>query len=225
MNVKEFVPVNEASAHPQILFLHGFPGVRSRQNRDIAEKVSSLLMRATVVALYNGLGQSPGEFSFQVCLQEVEALFLKLSNAGPIDLVGHSWGGFQAIRLAALYPARVRKLVLLSPLLKFFPLDVCVRSFAETARDNPSLNLGNTEARAQEFCTIGRDVSVMTLIPQIPTRISVLVLQASDDLVTPGSVSKPAFEARPSTQYEIFENDHSFLKDRDQVAERIARFL
>lgn len=211
-----------------ILFLHGFPGIRSRQNRDIAEKVSSLTNRRAIVLLYEGLGQAAGEFSFQRCLEDVEKEFVAIAKAakGPIDLVGHSWGGFQAIRLAGLHGDRVRRLVLMSPLLRFFPLEICEKSFADTARDFPETNLGRIEDRAKEFVAIGGAHPFTDQLAKIPSHVETTLLQASDDQITPGVVSKDAkdFVKGPFT-FEIRETDHSFLLDRISTSERIARAL
>lgn len=211
-----------------IVFLHGFPGVRSRQNQDIAEKIASLTGRRAVVLLYEGLGQAPGEFSFKRCLAEVEAEFKSLSSksTGPMDLVGHSWGGFQAIRLSGLYGEKVKRLVLMSPLLRFFDQAICERSFADTARDNPALNLGDVRVRAAEFVEIGARFPYRDLLAKIPEHIETTILQAADDQVTPGVVSKDASTlVRGPLSYEIRETDHSFLLDRGGTAERIALAL
>ncbi|MES2963399.1 MAG: alpha/beta fold hydrolase [Bdellovibrionota bacterium] len=212
---------------PPVLFLHGFPGVRSKQNREIAEKVAGLLGRRAIVLLYEGLGQAAGEFSFERCLVDVEAEFKAItSKSAPIDLVGHSWGGFQAIRLAGLYGSDVRRLVLMSPLLKFFDQAVCERSFADTARDNPSLKLGDVVERAREFVEIGTSHPRGDLLAKIPIHVETTILQAADDQITPGIVSKVASASiRGPLKYEIRETDHSFLLDRDGTIERIAAAL
>lgn len=209
-----------------ILFLHGFPGVRSKQNRDIAEKVAEILGRRAIVLLYEGLGQAPGEFSFERCLRDVENEFTSIAGAGAIDLVGHSWGGFQAIRLSGVHPSKVRRLVLMSPLLRFFEQGVCESSFADTARENPTLNLGDVRERAREFVAIGTAHPYRELVAKIPPHVPTTILQAADDPITPGRVSKEASElVRGPMTYEIRETDHSFLLDRIGTAERIAAAL
>lgn len=226
MNRLEFGPANTSPETTPILFLHGFPGVRSKQNREIAEKVADRLGRRAIVLFYEGLGVTPGEFSFQRCLDDVEREFKKLTASGPIDLVGHSWGGFQALRLTALYPKSVRRLVLLSPLLRFFGEDVCEKSFGDTARENPSLNLGDLRERAREFVAIGNSNPYLDMLAKIPREVETTILQAADDQITPGKVSKEASGVvRGPLFYEIRETDHSFLLDRDGTIERIAQVL
>jgi pimeloyl-ACP methyl ester carboxylesterase len=218
----EFGPANTTP----ILFLHGFPGVKSKQNREIAEKIAERLRRRTIVFLYEGLGQAPGEFSFTRCLDDVEREYEKIVAAGPIDVVGHSWGGFQAIRLAGRHPNSVRKLVLMSPLLRFFDQDTCERSFGDTARDNPGISLGDLRERAKEFVSIGASHPYIELMQKIPPHVETTLLQASDDQITPGSISKQASESiRGPLVYEIRETDHSFLLDRGGTIERIAEAL
>ncbi|MEK7358149.1 MAG: alpha/beta hydrolase [Bdellovibrionota bacterium] len=220
----EFGPSNTTP----ILFLHGFPGVRSRQNRDIAERVSSFTGRRSIVFLYDGLGQAPGEFSFDRCMADVEKAFVEISSQSraPIDLVGHSWGGFMAIRLTGHHGEKVRRLVLMSPLLRFFDQATCEKSFAETARDNSALNLGDLTVRAREFVAIGAANPYREILSKIPVHVETTILQAADDQVTPGSVSKDAPSFIPGkSSFEIRETDHSFLLDRDGTVERIAHAL
>lgn len=50
-----------------------------------------------------------------------------LPGAGPVDLIGHSFGGVVALRLALHHPGRVRRLVLFEPTL-----------FAAAAQDGPA---------------------------------------------------------------------------------------
>ena len=47
---------------------------------------------------------------------ELVAAVLSAEVSGPIDVVGHSYGGAAALRLAALYPECMRSLVLIEPI-------------------------------------------------------------------------------------------------------------
>ncbi|ART71019.1 hypothetical protein BTO20_22975 [Mycobacterium dioxanotrophicus] len=63
--------------------------------------------------------------------------FLELSAA---DLCGHSFGGHLALRFALAHPARVRRLVLLDPVLTFAPLPPEFAEFAQNRDVHPSFD-------------------------------------------------------------------------------------
>ena len=69
----------------------------------------------------SGYGDNPGSFDLPTTLaQEVEALSEQLGEAaGPIHLVGHSYGGAVAFKMAATSPFadRIRSLTLIEPVL------------------------------------------------------------------------------------------------------------
>lgn len=209
------------------LFLHGFPGVRSKQNRDLAERAANEKGRRCYVPLYTGLGHSEGEFSFLKCRDEVYELADKLiSQNGSIDLVGHSWGGYLSLGLAALHVERVQTLVLMSPLVWFFTKDICQQAFGMTAKDNADLNLGNTDERAHEFFKLGNLDCAEEFARRISTQTTVSLFQAATDDTTPVSYAEALvnqFKKRP--RYEVVNTDHSFLLDREQALTRVLTAL
>ncbi len=100
-----------AKSHPTILLLHGFPG--NEQNLDLAQ----VLRRAGFHVLtfhYRGSWGSPGNFSFQHCLEDTAAALAFLRDpvttatyridSGHIFVVGHSMGGFLAEKALASNP-------------------------------------------------------------------------------------------------------------------------
>lgn len=209
------------------LFLHGFPGVRSKQNRDLAMKASSYGPRRSYVPLYDGLGQAPGTFSFLKCRSDVEAFASKLlQDNASIDLVGHSWGGYLALGLASRHQKKIRRLVLMSPLLHFFTLDLARQAFRLTAQDQPALSLGDTDALAKEFHALGTRETAEDFARSISTETSVSIFQAADDTTTPPSYAQNlvnCFALRPS--YEEVATDHSFLFRRESALERVLTAL
>lgn len=211
-----------------IVFLHGFPSVRSKQNREIAAAVSKETGRPTELLLYSGLGHASGKFTFSGCLAEVSGYFENLFN-GPVkhvDLVGHSWGGYLALTMASRYPDRVRKLVLMSPLLWFASEERVVGGFAESREENPQIDFGDLDSLARDFCRIGRAHPSETLIAGVSPATEVLFLQARIDPITPADIAitkKGLFQHPPV--FELTNNDHSFLSDRPELSSRIARFL
>lgn len=212
---------------PITVFLHGFPGVRSKQNRDIAESVAKTTGRLCYVPLYPGLGFSEGEFSFRAC-QKIVAEFVAemLKRHGQIDLVGHSWGGYQSLALAAAHGQKIGHVVLMSPLLHFFDARVAGDSFAETASNNPQLQLGNTEELAKEFVGVGTSTLATDLAKQIDPLTKVTILQAKTDDVTPASHAEALlsrFNELPI--YKVIDTDHSFVLNREFATEEIIRAL
>lgn len=209
------------------VFLHGFPGVRSIQNRDIAERASRETGRHCYVPLYEGLGFSEGEFSFRNCRASVESFVAELiSKHGKIDLVGHSWGGYLSLGLAAKHGPLIEKLVLMSPLLDFFTIDICDQSFTETAKLNPQLKLGKIEDRAREFTEVGGEVTAKSLAEKVDTATRVFILQAATDDITPEKFSREligSFKVTP--KYELVSTDHSFLIDREAAAAKVIAAL
>lgn len=230
MELLYFGPENQnSSGEPALtVFLHGFPGVRSKQNRVFAEEFSRKTGRRSLVVLYDGLGFSAGEFSFSKCLSQVEELFESLlaTTKGKIDIVGHSWGGFLALKMAARCGDRIRRIILLSPLLKFFPVDVCSPSFANTAQENPQLRLGDTSKLAEDFAGVGEATPTESLVEAVPDGVEIVFLQSTTDEITPLNIAEsalPFFRKKP--RFERVETDHSFLVDRSKIVERVTELL
>ena len=222
----EFKPSDLVSGlitKPVTVFLHGFPAVRSIQNRDIAKQTSEVSGRHVFLPLYRGLGFSEGEFSFRECREDVEAFVGDLiARYGTIDLVGHSWGGYLSLGLSAKHGAKVRRLVLMSPLLNFFNVDIADESFKGTAKDNPQLNLGRIEDRSREFVEVGEDTPAALLAARVDAKTEVFILQSATDQVTPPTYAEALLShfQRPPT-YETIDTDHSFLVDRPAATARV----
>ncbi len=94
--------------HPAVVLLHGFPG--NEKNLDLAQA----MRRAGWDVLffnYRGSWGSPGDFSFEHCMEDTAAAVAYLRDAAHaralrldpqhIVLVGHSMGGLMAVHAAA----------------------------------------------------------------------------------------------------------------------------
>lgn len=209
--------------------LHGFPGIHSKQNREIAEVIAEVTGDRTEVFLYSGLGVAPGLFSFRKCIREVEsriADILDESSSIRIRLIGHSWGGYLALRMASIYAGRLEKLVLMSPLLEFPSEEVARHGLKAYQNEYPKLQLGDIEELALEMSTVANENSPFDLIATLPEDLEVLFLQAKNDEITPDIHALKALEyfKRPPV-FEFVETDHSFVDNRPQIARRIAEFL
>ncbi len=211
-----------------IVFLHGFPSTRSKQNREIAEGVVASTGRPADLLLYSGLGCATGQFTFSGCLNDVGDYFERIFSGSVkhIDLVGHSWGGFLSLLMASRYGDRVRKMVLLSPLLHFADEERVFYGFSEIQKENLQLALGDMRALVRDFCDIGKRHVTDQLLAQLSPHTETLFLQAQVDQLTPAEIAiqKKALFPRPPS-FELVANDHSFLSDRPELAQRIGRFL
>lgn len=116
MNAVFYLPGGSVPA-PVVVLLHGLPG--EERNQDLAQ----VLRRAGYAVLlphYRGAWGSAGTFSFRHCLEDIDALLRWLDDpavqarfsldAQPRALVGHSMGGYLALRAGAGHP-RVSTLV------------------------------------------------------------------------------------------------------------------
>jgi pimeloyl-ACP methyl ester carboxylesterase len=210
---------------PVTVFLHGFPALRSKQNIELAEGFAIATGRRVLVPLYDGLSRSPGIFWFSQTLLEVRQLVSSLSNSVLVDLVGHSWGGYMALALAAEASARLRRMVLISPLLNFGTLDVVTGGFTEYST-NPLLTLPPAKELAADFMSLGAHASGEALVSQVDPAIDVLFLQAARDTTTPPDIAQASlkhFVRQP--EFELVDNDHSFLANRAALTARIVEFL
>lgn len=231
MEILAFGPQAEKQDNtgPLTVFMHGFPAIRSRQNRDLAEKVAELRGAPVQLLLYSGLGHAPGVFSFERTLEDVRGFFTELAKeqAGrKIDLVGHSWGGFLSLQMIKEFPHLVRRLVLMSPLLGFGEAEAVRSSFENTRDQNPKLSLEPSAKLAEEFSRIGERYPTQESVAAVPESIDVLFLQAKNDDITPTPVALkriPLFRRAPELR--LADNDHSFLSNRDELAREIAEFL
>lgn len=209
------------------LFLHGFPGVRSKQNRDLAEATAARFRRKCFVPLYDGLGEADGVFSFLNCRDQVRSLAQELVTTYKlIDVVGHSWGGYLALGLASEYQEKIGSLILMSPLLYFFTLDLSQQAFKLIGENNLALALGSTDDLASEFYTLGSTERAEDFAKQISPTTKVSIFQAANDDTTPVSYAENLvnqFQVRP--HYEAVATDHSFLVNRGRALERVMTVL
>lgn len=103
---------------PLLLFIHGSPGSWDAFKDYLAD--SSLRARAFMVspdrAGYGGSGKE-GVATLSEQVELISAVLTLRKNQKPITIVGHSYGGPVAVRFAIDYPAVVKQLILISPVI------------------------------------------------------------------------------------------------------------
>lgn len=221
-------PNDQACGSHEVVSLHGLPGVRSRQNRLIAERIAALTQKPTHVLFYRGLGEAPGVFSCAGSVLDVRLFFEERFASGvtTVDLIGHSFGGFLSLLVGHLYPNRVRRIVLLSPLVQFFEPDLSARFFQDLKSNYPHFGWDEGVNLAQEFHRLGEQYPPIRLIQSLSRNLEVLYLQAKDDDITPVFAAEEArrfFSCQ--LDFRLVDQDHAFLSNREELASTIAAFL
>jgi pimeloyl-ACP methyl ester carboxylesterase len=104
---------SDTGSGPVVVLLHGYLA----SSRYWERVVTTLSKKHRVIAFdLLGFGKSPkpacSRYDYTAQLDSIEASLQQLGVTGKIKLVGHSMGSLIALRYAAEYPARVKKLVL-----------------------------------------------------------------------------------------------------------------
>ncbi|HEX4920964.1 MAG TPA: alpha/beta hydrolase, partial [Candidatus Bathyarchaeia archaeon] len=101
---------------PDVVFVHGIP----TDYRAWMAQTPAFSARYRVLSFSRRLAQpnknqgSPKDSTIENNAKDLEELLLQVTSP-PIDLIGHSYGGFIAAYLASNRPELVRKLVLIEP--------------------------------------------------------------------------------------------------------------
>ena len=107
------IAFTEAGGGPGAVLLHS-SGATAQQWRALAEELRACRrVLAPDLFGYGESGHGPAEPSLTQEAGIVEALADRVS--GPIDLIGHSYGGAVALRFALKLPERLRSLTLIEP--------------------------------------------------------------------------------------------------------------
>ncbi len=210
------------SHRPAVVFLPGFPAIRSRRNEDIAQYLSGFLNATVYVLHYQGLGQNRrGPFSFQSSMQEAGSALRELTEFhSGISLVGHSWGGAVALTQLSSYHSKLKKLVLMSPLVHFGTRGDIDRFMSSLLAEHGSL-FGEVERNKilEEIYAVADGFDLGNRLQKHPLKTEqVTILQAKTDDETPPDKAREVLPLFPNPpRYLELDQDHSFLTNRDEI--------
>lgn len=199
----------------KVLFLHGFPGLKTRQNRDLDEAVKAGLGLQTLRPLGRGLGVEPGTFRFTEEIDRREADCRGHADQSLV-LVGHSWGGYQALHLASRCPEKLRGVILMSPLMGI-PKDL-QPILTQIHAEHPEVNWGSDRELISDGEALGAQQPFEKTLEKIPGDLRITILQAKEDPITPDDllIAKLGhFKRAPWVRF--LETDHQFLVNRPAV--------
>ena len=147
-------PTPEQAAQPTVLLLHS-SGLSGRQWRPLAAALGRRALAPSLLGYEESDPLPPGQGALLTDLAVAEALLLQ--QDAPVDLVGHSYGGALALRLATRHPERVRRIVVHEPvswgvLYSDGPQDLCDSAQAFlTASNLLDPQFGGSEGWMQRF--------------------------------------------------------------------------
>jgi pimeloyl-ACP methyl ester carboxylesterase len=156
---------------PSVLCVHPF-GSNAGQYQGLAQRLAPHF-RVLAADLY-GHGKSapwPHQHRFTLA-DEAAPLEALLPQAAPAHLIGHSYGGAVALRIAAAHRARVRSIVLYEPALwgtlsQLCPNEPATREI-EAVRDDTThlIARGQFDAAAERFIDYWNGAGAWAAIPQ-----------------------------------------------------------
>ncbi|MEU8134722.1 alpha/beta hydrolase family protein [Streptodolium elevatio] len=229
--------------HPVVVLCHGFPG--NERNFDLAHALS----RAGYAALvfhYRGSWGMGGTWTWQNVQEDAANVVAAVRaadfaakhrlDAGRVALVGHSLGGFTALRTAAADPA-VRAVASVAAF-DFGIVPAAVRGNAQAramlvaAFQESVLPLSGTsgEALVAELEGLAEDWGLASLAPRLAGRPVLLVAAERDTAAEPEAHHVPvvkAYEEFPVAGLEhlVMPTDHGFADHRIALTRVVIGFL
>lgn len=229
--------------HATVVLLHGFPGVM--MNLDLAAALQQQGWNVLVIN-YRGAWGSQGEFSYTNSLEDVRAAidYIKgndVARENRIDperiaLVGHSFGGFLALKAASLDPTIKVVASLSGANFGLFALMVEQDPRLEAQivqmlnEGSFFLNGAKAEAIIEEVRLNKDEWNTFLFAPNLADRELLITAAAFDE-----ELPKPLFHDPLVVSFEqagaqnlqslIFETDHNYIDKRQELATALHKWL
>lgn len=207
-----------------VLYLHGFPGPVPEspnpldQIESVLTKVSTSNQFDFFSFRYPGLADNPGDLTFPSTLACAEEIYQKMLDRGyqVINIVGHSWGGFNALCLRATFDRLVPgKLLLLAPFVQIsYASDCDIAVGAFSLKQALPITLANYEEpqMVKDLLAIRDKYSPEVIFGKTDSTNTRVVLAAYDDNV-PTNVCAPIFINKEINPI-ILSTDHNFSETK-----------
>lgn len=229
--------------HATVVLLHGFPGIM--MNLDLASELQQRGWNVLVIN-YRGAWGSQGSYSFTHSLEDVRAAlhYIKQNNNAKenridceqIALVGHSFGGFLALKTASLEPS-IKAVASLSG--ANFSL------FAQMLEQDPALearllevlregafflNSASAESIMEEVRSHQKEWNTFLLAPQLANRKLLLTAAVFDEELPKTYFHDPLVSILENAgakelQCKVFESDHNYTNKRKEIALMLDNWL
>lgn len=209
-----------------VVLLHGFPGITTKQNRDLAPLFYEKLGWPSVIIFYPGLSVNPGKFKYTETYELVTSKikgFLAINPNLNIHLYGHSFGGYLSLRLAKDFTNNVKQIFLLSPLVHVIDKEFFTELINKLYTEQSYLERYSLEELYEDHKKFGVGYYPDELKPYLASK-RVMMYQARLDTITPTAIAKE-FVKNTNIHYEESEQDHSFLTDRMEVFNKAYDFF
>ncbi|MEU7867017.1 alpha/beta fold hydrolase [Dactylosporangium sp. NPDC049140] len=226
--------------HPLVVVLNGFPG--NERNADLAQALRRLGY-ATLSFHYRGSWGTPGTWSWagvQADVANVLSLIRDGALAGfavdptRVALVGHSLGGFTALRAAAADPG-IRAVAVLAPFDLGAAGDLAAGDTARHAAyvrdfDGELLPLRGTSGAAlvDEMVAAAADWRLSALAERLADRPVLLVGGDRDAVADPDVHFRPllrSYATNPALEHALLDTDHALSDRRVAMIRLVAGFL
>ena len=208
------------------ILLHGFPGISTKQNRDIAPVLTEKLEIPSIIVFYPGLSVNPGRFKYTKAYKLVCDTLTKCLETNKnikFNLYGHSFGGYLSLRLAKDFNSHIEKIFFLSPLLHVISDQLLEELVTKLYRENPQLERHTLEEFYEDHKVFVPGYVPDELKPFL-SNINVKLLQSAGDTITPTTIAKD-FVKDSKISYEESWQDHAFTQDRNEVIEKVLNFF